>query len=896
MNAAVATQPAGQAPLDLGITLPLGSAGPDDECRIVVEDEYDDVDDEANLQESDEIEDQDGAQAVLQPAMSATASHLASPRTPAVEKAAALEKWPGGILGIPPPIEDDSGDNDDGTTVGDPNSPIAASLGSPVKAPPLCESPEPTSPAQFDEPALEVKVPETKPGREPAKTTRAPSSSEATPNDVSGPNDGFDKPINRPRRRQSTRSRHSIAILDSAFTHSRERSRSAGQDALRRLQKAFPSLSSPSHLLPSLPSNFFSAFGEKSPSTVPAPKQPLQRPVHSPIPEHPSDNRLDGQIQSSFSPRPDSIRRSNSIRSPQISTQSRPGVLRRVTSDDSLLYHTLSRTSSLGNDEQFHDVRDMVNMRFQAIKESLPEVPNFKMPSLAKLHTPSFISLNSMDMRSQETPTFAPANRSPKLNVGSGGSKDGPATLDDVLADLTGDIVIMGGLRGSVLRSAKPPHQQVWAPVKIGLNMRKVNLEIGLDDEAEERMEETIIPSGMLSHMGPVDMSRKLFRKLRSCNNVRNGTLRVWDYGYDWRLSPHILSRKLQEFLAKLPSNKPGTPPESRGALLIAHSMGGLIARHAVNQQPNLFSGVMFAGTPQRCINILGPIRNGDVILFNEKLLSAQVNFTIRSYYVFLPEDGSCFVDKNTGEPYPVDFYNPQEWIKWHLCPSVQPPLPPFNQPIGPSSSTSSFTSFLPTSLRARAESLSEKRFSMNFDSIQGTTKDRTIAPQMQSGAERSTTQSSNTTSTGDVAPTLSDPELKRNMEYLTRTLARTKKFRSELAHSSEHQAANAYPPLGVLYGKTTPTVYAAQVNGREAIRHSDAYDDLLFRPGDGVVLAKEAMLPEGYSIVKGGRVSTERGHITMLGDLGAVGQVLAAIVKGRRKGIGYGKKKSESA
>src|SRR5690606_24737368 len=155
----------------------------------------------------------------------------------------------------------------------------------------------------------------------------------------------------------------------------------------------------------------------------------------------------------------------------------------------------------------------------------------------------------------------------------------------------------------------------------------------------------------------------------RNCENARSGRLRVWDYGYDWRLSPHLLSRKLQEFLETLPSNRPGgaATPEARGARVIAHSLGGLITRHAVNQRPDLFAGVLYAGVPQRCINILGPMRNGDVVLLNEKLLTAEVNFSMRTCFVFLPEDGFCFVDKHTGEPYPVDFYDPQEWIRWAL-------------------------------------------------------------------------------------------------------------------------------------------------------------------------------------------------------------------------------------
>jgi hypothetical protein len=55
------------------------------------------------------------------------------------------------------------------------------------------------------------------------------------------------------------------------------------------------------------------------------------------------------------------------------------------------------------------------------------------------------------------------------------------------------------------------------------------------------------------------------------------------------------------------------------------------------------------------------------------------------------------------------------------------------------------------------------------------------------------------------------------------------------------------------------------------------------------VVLAKEAMLPDGYKMAYGGRVKSDRGHVTLLGDLNAVGKAIEAVCKVRAKGIGLG-------
>lgn len=760
------------------------------------------------------IKDQDDAEAVLQPAISATASHYTSQSTPAIEKAAALGRDSGGgIFDMP---SDDSNDA----------SPIVEDF---VES----ESRAQTAP-------------------KPSIATHQPPNDQPPP--VVLPTPWQAGPRNLVFEKEAP-SRPSKGVLGGAFANTRSRSRSAGQEALKRIQKALPSLSAPSHLLPSLPTSFFSNSGDKLKS---------RSSTNLAVSSSPDINQSPTTRPPISSPRP--IRPSLSpqragVISPSAGTPSRPPYLRRITSEDSLLYHTLSRASSFGDDDQFSDVREMVNMRLMAFKDSLPEVPNFKMPGLPKIYGQARKSTQSLDAVHSSEALGASGNTKSEPNTDP---KDSLTALDRVLDELTGDVVVMGGYRGSILRSAESPHQQLWAPVKIGLNMRKANLEVGLEDEDEEHMEETIIPSGMLKHIGPIDISRKLIKKLRSCENARSGKLRVWDYGYDWRLSPTLLSRKLQEFLQKLPSNRRDVP---RGALVIAHSLGGLITRHAVNQRPELFSGVLYAGVPQRCINILGPLRNGDAVLLNEKLLTAQVNFSMRSSFVFLPEDGHCFVDKNTGEEYRIDFYNPEDWAKYRLSPCLQPALPAFNRP-----QPSALSSFIPNSLRPRSDSKSDKQ-----PSSPPTMKDRTIAPQMNPGTRQD----------DDSCP--SDPERERYFAYLTRTLSMIRKFRSELAHSPSHQEANAYPPFAILYGKSIPTVYAAQVNGREAIPCADCYDELLFRPGDGVALAKEAMLPEGYSLVRGGRICTERGHITMLGDMPAMGRALEALLRGRRKGIGLG-------
>ncbi|KAH7401227.1 hypothetical protein BKA66DRAFT_405264 [Pyrenochaeta sp. MPI-SDFR-AT-0127] len=595
-----------------------------------------------------------------------------------------------------------------------------------------------------------------------------------------------------------------------------------------------------------------------------------------------------------------------------------PPRLRRSNSEGSLLvYRTGSLASSLGDDTRFESVQEQVNSRLKAIRDSWqdsnfklpsPSFPNFSFGSREDLFKNRSGSVTPKAREFGDSPTHRVSFRAtiPSSISHSATTKSKRAPLRENTADtepypfftqalqeLEGDLVILGGYRGSILRSAEPPNRQLWVPIKVGLNLRKVDLEVPLDPDADERMEETIIPSGMLTHIGPVDISKRLFKRLKACENVRTGKLRVHNYGYDWRLSPHFLSRRMIQFLEGLPCNQPGVSGEKRGAIVLAHSLGGLITRHAINQRPELVAGVVYAGVPQRCVNILGPFRNGDDVLLSSRVLTAQVNFSIRTSYALLPLDGKCFFNKHTKEEYPVDFFDVNTWKECRLSPCIAAPVPRPEQPKDSSFSVSGLMSAmsqaLPTFPTRKGSATNDSTRDV-VDIARGTgdkvaeggAQTAGMEPQMGQGHQMETSNPPNP------ATAVTIPYDKA-IEYLTRTLAETKAFKQELAHIPAHTAANSYPPIALIYGKSTPTVYGAKVESREVINRADVYDELAFASGDGVVLAKAAMVPDGYSVVKGGVVSSDRGHVTLLGDLEAVGRCLHAVIQARRNGVGMG-------
>lgn len=599
---------------------------------------------------------------------------------------------------------------------------------------------------------------------------------------------------------------------------------------------------------------------------------------------------------------------------------SRVPSLRRVKSDQSLMLgHTISHGSTFGDDSRWENVQDQVNSRFKAIVDSLQD-SNIKLPSLPNINFSGFrpdftknrawneskkpnsdgdsstnggtTRQNSVGDANSRLQDIASSNSS---NAASRSPRLVPSLLERALDQLTGDIVIMGGYRGSVLRSAKPPHRQLWVPVKVGLNIRKVNLQVGLLPEDEENMEDSIIPSGMLSHIGPVDMGRRLLKRLHGCANTQQKKIRVHDYGYDWRLSPQLLSQKLVAFLEGLPCNAKNVPKGEKGATIIAHSLGGLITRHAVNQRPELFAGVVYAGTPQHCINILGPLRKGDDVLLSSRVLTAQVNFTLRTSFLLLPEDGKCFIDKQNKVDYPVNFFNVEDWKEHAFSPCIAPTHAPATQPErkGILGTVSESLSSLPLPVkRGSYSSRPHKDPPSEPASRPATRTASTKLDEVTNPASSIIDLQLNSSSPFLPAPSISTTStipLPLALSYLTRTLAQTLSFKHQLSFSPTHASSNVYPPLSILYSTSVPTVLAARVSSRETIKCADAYDDLAFASGDGVCLAKAAMVPTGYKLVKGGMVRTERGHVGLLGDLEAVGKCLLAIGEARRKGVGLG-------
>lgn len=84
------------------------------------------------------------------------------------------------------------------------------------------------------------------------------------------------------------------------------------------------------------------------------------------------------------------------------------------------------------------------------------------------------------------------------------------SSSSDPLDRLYGNVIMMGGYRGSVLRDAKTK-KRLWIPLKVGFGFRRADLGLGLEDEDEERAGERVVASSMLTQVGGmIDLGKKL--------------------------------------------------------------------------------------------------------------------------------------------------------------------------------------------------------------------------------------------------------------------------------------------------------------------------------------------------------------------------------------------------
>lgn len=472
---------------------------------------------------------------------------------------------------------------------------------------------------------------------------------------------------------------------------------------------------------------------------------------------------------------------------------------------------------------------------------------------------------------------------------------------ESVFNDIDGNIIVMGGYRGSILRDAKTG-KRVWIPLKAGFNLRKINLLLGPNKEDEINASKLIYPDGVLKNIGPIDICKRLIKRLQS-----NPKTNCKEFGYDWRLNLGLISSQLEKVLQEN-YDKTGKP-----TLVIAHSMGGLVAHLTMQRNPKLFRGLLYVGVPSECLNILGPLRFGDSVILSDKILTFETNFMMRSGFCFLPLSGQVFYDKVTRECYKLDLFNPDTWVEYNLNPLVAKKRKLHEEAlrsgtVSPSTpdSGSSFSTINSISSKIR----SYRSLSINMKNKLSSSPNNSVSssPISSSFNDQSTTSLDTVIKKKPVSPPKSPPPTETTSpneiplsypyaftfteayNYLADALKMAKEFILGLDYKEELEAE--YPPLAVVYGNQVPSVRGSNVRGIQDIKDGNYYE-FFYGHGDGVVHQRWTMpQPKGFSIYNEetgegqivGKFSSSSGHINLMSDFEAMGNALYSILEAEKK------------
>ncbi|QLL31270.1 hypothetical protein HG536_0B01320 [Torulaspora globosa] len=473
--------------------------------------------------------------------------------------------------------------------------------------------------------------------------------------------------------------------------------------------------------------------------------------------------------------------------------------------------------------------------------------------------------------------------------------------LDTIWNELEGNFLVMGGYRGSILRDAKT-NRRVWIPIRAGLNIRKVDLLIGPTDEDEAQAQRIIKPDGMLTHIGPVDVSKRLIKKLKSNPNVE-----VENYGYDWRLSLDISAEQLRQKLQDIYDSQ----TVKKGTFIIAHSMGGMVAHKVLQDHTHLIRGIIYVGAPSECPNILGPLKFGDEVIMNKTILSKEANFFMRSSFYFLPTNGTCFVNKTTYKKYHIDFFDPTVWVKLGLSPVVDEDRKKLEMKLTRKEEGDERATIIEYKNQKQNMAKTESKEKQPQPGISAEVKDLLglINPvpilRSLSGPSAFTSHTIKPLKVLNPAPLLSkfssattdviglkdgkecDQEdgaltfltpYEECLQYLIRTLRRAKNYLNSLGHIKD----KTYPPLVIVYSKSVPTVRGVKIDGLDDIKRGN-YNNFYYGPGDGVVHHKW-LLPEQRGFPLAAKIESTCGHVSLLSDLDSMAKALISLVDEEKK------------
>lgn len=219
-------------------------------------------------------------------------------------------------------------------------------------------------------------------------------------------------------------------------------------------------------------------------------------------------------------------------------------------------------------------------------------------------------------------------------------------------------LVFIHGIKGAELRDADGA--LVWLGARHVIRSQVSRLALPVEWKGEEQARDGIQASGVLGsvYVIPWLLGEEVYGPfLKAAGRMDRP---VYPFAYDWRRDNLETLELFRKFMKDVNAR------HNAPAQVVAHSMGGLIARALLAQNPELFHSVVFAGVPfNGGIGFFPDVHKGQAVGRNEKILSPEVYFTMPSVYTLFQEGPSRVFEG--GKELPIDFYNADDWVKYRI-------------------------------------------------------------------------------------------------------------------------------------------------------------------------------------------------------------------------------------
>lgn len=220
----------------------------------------------------------------------------------------------------------------------------------------------------------------------------------------------------------------------------------------------------------------------------------------------------------------------------------------------------------------------------------------------------------------------------------------------------TPPLVFIHGFKGSTL--LEPKGSLRWLTWWQALGFASPDLSLSLHWNGDVQRRDDLVVGAPLRTVARRDIYDSFL------DRASRSRLPFYPFAYDWRRDNLPNTQRFVEFLETISEQNGDAKVQ-----VVAHSMGGLISFAALNQRPDLFHSVLFAGVPfGHSVSFLDDMHAGTATGLNRRILSPNVLFTFPSRYCFFPVDAqqSGLVELD-GNRITHDWYSANDWERHKL-------------------------------------------------------------------------------------------------------------------------------------------------------------------------------------------------------------------------------------